>query len=223
MPRPHSVRVGSGHETTQPHNVTELKSFLGLLSYYSKFLPNMSTTLSPLYTLLQKNRRWKWCKEQQKAFEQAKLALQSDTLLVHYDSEKELTLSCDASPYGLGAVISHRMEGGVEKPIAFASRTLAPAEKNYSQLEKEVLAIVFAVKKFHTHLHGRHFFIYSDHQPLSYLLNESKGVPVMAASQIQCWALTLSVYEYMIIYRPGKDQGRHPQPFATTSDSYIPW
>ena len=70
--------------------MTELKSFLGLLSYYSKFLPNMSTTLSPLYALLQTNRRWKWRKEQQKAFEQAKLALQSDTLLVHYDSEKEL-------------------------------------------------------------------------------------------------------------------------------------
>ena len=89
-------------EALQPHNVTELKSFLGLLSYYSKFLPNMSTTLSPLYALLQKNKRWKWRKEQQKAFEQAKLALQSDTLLVHYDSEKELTLSCDASPIRTG-------------------------------------------------------------------------------------------------------------------------
>ena len=99
------------------------------------------------------------------------------------------------------------MEGGVEKPVTFASRTLAPAEKNYSQLEKEALAIVYAVKKFHTYLYRRHFFIYSDHQPLSYLLNESKGVPAMAASQIQRWALTLSAYEYTIIYRPGKDQG----------------
>ena len=204
---PTADKIKAIQEAPQPHNVTELKSFLGLLSYYSKFLPNMSTTLSPLYALLQKNRRWKWSKEQQKAFEQAKLVLQSDTLLVHYDSEKELTLSCDASPYGLGAVISHRMESGVEKPIAFASRTLAPAEKNYSQLEKEALAIVFAVKKFHTYLYGRHFFIYSDHQPLSYLLNESKGVPAMAASRIQRWALTLSAYEYTITYRPGKDQG----------------
>ena len=100
---PTADKIKAIHEAPQPH-VTELKSFLGLLSYYSKFLPNMSTTLSPLYAL---HKRWKWRKEQQKAFEQAKLALQSDTLLVHYDSEKELTLSCDASPYRLGAVISH--------------------------------------------------------------------------------------------------------------------
>ena len=88
----------------------------------------MPTTLSPLYALL-KNRRWKWGKEQQKAFEEAKLALQSDTLFVYYGSEKELTLSRDASPYEQSAVISHRMEDGVEKLIVFASSTLAPAEK----------------------------------------------------------------------------------------------
>ena len=81
-----------------------------------------------------------------RCFEQAKLALQSDTLLVHYESEKDLTLSCNASLYGVGAVISHRVEGGVEKSIVFASRTLAPAKKDYSQLKKEMLAIVFALE-----------------------------------------------------------------------------
>ena len=84
------IRSKPFRKPPQPHNVTELKWFLELLSYYSKFLPNMSTTLSPLYPLFQKNRRWKWHKEQHKAFEQAKLALQSDTFLVHYHSEKEL-------------------------------------------------------------------------------------------------------------------------------------
>ena len=91
---PTADKIKAIQEAQQPH-VTELKCSLG----FSVFLPNISTTLSPLYALLQKNRRWKWCKEQQKAFEQAKLALQSDILLVDYDSEKELTLSCDTSPY----------------------------------------------------------------------------------------------------------------------------
>ena len=203
---PTPEKVKAIQEAPKPQSVTELKSFLGLLSYYSKFLPNMSTTLAPLYSLLQKNRKWEWRREQQQAFESAKALLQSDALLVHYDPQKPLMLACDASPYGLGAVLSHQMSDGTEKPVAFASRTLAPPEKNYSQLDKEALAIMFGVKKFHSFLYGRHFQIYSDHQPLRYLLSESKGVPAMAASRLQRWALTLSAYEYTIVYRPGRDQ-----------------
>lgn len=89
--------------------------------------------------------------------------------------------------------------------MAFASRTLAAAEKNYSQLEREGLAVVFGVKKFHSYLYGRHFTIYSDHQPLRHLFSESRGVPTMAAASIQRWALTPGAYEYNIKYCPGKD------------------
>ena len=95
------------------------------------------------------------------------------------------------------------MEDGSERPIAFASRKPSPAEKNYSQLEKEGLAIIFWVKKFHIHLYGRHFTIHSDHQPLKHIFGDKKGIALMAASRIQRWALTLSAYEYNIEYCPG--------------------
>ena len=100
-------------------------------------------------------------------------------------------------------MLAHRYADGSERPIAFTSRTLASAEKKYSQLEKEGLAVVFAVKKFQQYRSGRQFIIYSDHEPLKYLFGESKQVPVMAASRIQCWALSLGAYDYTIEHRPG--------------------
>ena len=190
-----------------PTSVTELKSFLGLLNYYHKFLPNLSTTLAPLYQLLRKDSKWNWTIVHNQAYRKAKNLLQSSSLLVHFDSHKPLILSCDASPYGLGAVLAHRMEDNSEKPIAYISRTLSPAEKHYSQLEKEALAIVFAVKRFHQYLYGKPFLLYSDHKPLEHLLNESQHVPTMTTSRIQCWALTLSAYQYSIQYRPGTRMG----------------
>ena len=146
---------------------------------------------------------WSWGREHDKAFEVAKQALQDDSLLVHYNERIQLILACDASQYGLGAVLSHVMDDGKERPVAYTPRTLTSAEKNYSQLEKEVLAIIFGVKKFHDYLFGSRFGIESDHQPLSYLFNETRGISQTASSRIQRWALTLSAYQYMIRHKSG--------------------
>ncbi len=151
--------------------------------------------------------------------------LQSDSLLVHFDGEKKLLLACDASPYGVGAVLSHVMEDNSERPIAYASRTLTSAEKGYSQLDREALAILFGVKTFHSYLYGRQFIIRSDHQPLYHLFIEKKAVPVMASARLQRWALTLSAYQYIIEYKLGKllamadALSRLLSPATTTADS----
>ena len=110
-------KIQAIRDAPNPRNVTELRSFLGLINYYGKFLPQLSTVLAPLYRLLRKDERWSWKAEQIKAFKKAKSLLQEAPVLVHYDNTKEIILACDASPYGVGAVISHRMDDGSELSI----------------------------------------------------------------------------------------------------------
>ena len=129
----------------------------------------------------------------------------SDSLLVHFDPAKKLILAADASPYGLGAVFSHCLGDGTDKPIAFASCTLAAAEeKKYSQIEKKGLAIIFGVKRFHEYLLGRPFIIMSDHKPLKHLFSESQTTPTLASAHLQRWSLTLGAYDYIIGYKSGQ-------------------
>ena len=104
--------------------MSQFKSFIGLVNYYGKFLPDLSNILTPLYKLLEKAVKWSWHAEQQKAFDKVEKLLTSDCLLVHYDLKKKLILACDASPYGVVAVLTHRDEMGQEHPITFASHTL---------------------------------------------------------------------------------------------------
>ena len=180
---PTEEKVKAIKEAPRPKNVSELRAFLGIINYYGKFLPNLSTQLAPLHQLLQKDSRWRWGGDQNQAFVAAWKALQADSLLVHYDPTRPLVLACDVSPYGLGTMLSHIMPDSSERPVAYASRTLSPAEKNYSsQVEKEGLAVVYGVTKFHKYLCGCHFLIELDHQPLTTLFGEAKETPQLASS-----------------------------------------
>ena len=183
-----------------PTNKHELQSFLGLASQYRKFASNLSTVAAPLNALLEKDRRWDWTEECHSAFEDMKNILTQETVLAHYDPAAELTLDVDASPTGLGAVLSQKTSG-TERPVAFASRSLTAAEKNYSQLDREALAIIYGVKRFHNYLYGRSFVLYSDNLPLCHILAPRKGLPGLAAARIQRWALELANYNFEVRHK----------------------
>ena len=194
-------KVKAIKEAPSPTCVSELKAYLGLLSYYGKFLANLSTVLAPLYRLLRKDVKWRWKVAEKKAFQASKDLLTSSQLLVHFDEKLPLILACDASAYGVGAVLAHRLEDGSEKPIAYTSRTLTKAERNYSQLEKEGLACVFGVKKFHAYLLGHPFELVTDHKPLLALLGECKASSQQASARVKRWSLFMSSYEYTMTFR----------------------
>ncbi|KAJ8356082.1 hypothetical protein SKAU_G00188760 [Synaphobranchus kaupii] len=188
-------------EAPAPQNVSQLRSYLGLLNYYGKFIPNLSSQLRPLHQLLCHGSAWQWTPQCEAAFVQTKKALLESDVLTHFDPALPIQLACDASPYGVGAVISHILPNGEERPIAFASRTLSHAESNYAQIEREALGIVFGVRKFHQYLFGRKFILLTDHRPLTKIFGSHTGIPSLAAGRMQRWALLLSAHDYEIRYR----------------------
>ena len=218
--RPQFEKTKAIKEAPKPENTHELKAFIGMVNYYAKFCGFLTNALAPLYLLLQKDVKWHWGKEQNTAFEAAKEALSSDTLLTHYDPEKELNLTCDASPVGVAAILSHG-----ERPIAYASRTLNKAEKNYSQIDREGLSLIFGIKKFHKFVFGRKFTLITDHKPLLGLFGENKPIPEHSSPRVQRWAITLAAYDYVLKHKPGIENnadGLSRLPLKCENLNYVP-
>ena len=195
-------KVEAISQAPQPENVQELRSYLGLLHYYGKFLPNLATLLHPLNNLLKTGCKWSWTPKCMQAFEASKKLLVTAPVLAHYDPALPMKMAGDASAYGIGAVISHVFPDGSERPIAFASRTLSASERNYAQVEREALSLVYGTQKFHQYLYGRRFTLVTDHKPLTTILGPKKGIPPLAAARLQRWALQLSAYSYEIEFKP---------------------
>ncbi|XP_064470249.1 uncharacterized protein K02A2.6-like [Ornithodoros turicata] len=187
-----------------PKDKKQLKSFIGLVTYYTKFLADLSTVMHPLNNLLCKNAPYAWSSQCESAFVKVKQMLAAAPILAHYDPTMPLEVGCDASSYGLGAVLSVIQKDGTRKPVAYASRSLTHSETRYSQLEREGLALVFAVKKFHYYIYGRKFHLVTDHKPLEVIFGPKNGIPTNAAARLQRWAITLSAYNYSLVYRQGQ-------------------
>lgn len=195
-------KVRAIRETRTPENVKELQSFLGLVTFYGRFLKDLSTVAHPLHELLKRDAPWHWSADCQNAFEQIKRKIVSPNFLVHFQENLPVILVCDASSVGVGALLAHVMPDGSERPIAFASRKLNKAEVNYSQMKKEGLTLVCGVKKFHMHLYGRQqFTLVTDHKPLLAILGPKAGLPTLVAARLQRWAVILSAYNYSMVYR----------------------
>lgn len=204
--RPSSSKVDAICHAPAPKDVSQLQSFLGLLNYYHRFLPNLSSELRPLYELLRKERKFVWSSACQIAFDNSKKLLVTNDVLEPYDPSKPLILTTDASPYGVGAVLSHQV-GQIEKPVCFASSTLTPAQLNYGQIHKEALAVMFGVSKFHKYLYGTEFTLVTDSSALKQIFNPQKGSTAVAISRLHRWAVILSNYSYRVVHRPGKSIG----------------
>ena len=178
-----------------PTKVDELRRFLGLVNYMSKFLPNATDVLHPLHNLLKKDVTWTWSESQSNSFQSIKDMIVNSPMLYIYDPSKELILENDASEYGLGSAL---MQEG--RPVAFSSRALSNAEKNYAQIEKEMLAIVNGLTKFHHFTFGRFVRVLSDHKPLVSIV---KKPLFRAPKRLQAMLLRLQEYNFEVEYRPG--------------------
>ncbi|XP_062551120.1 uncharacterized protein K02A2.6-like [Armigeres subalbatus] len=205
--RPDPAKVEAIKLMPAPTNVSEVRSFLGAVNYYGKFVPNMRALRSPMDDLLKTGAKFVWTSQCQRAFDEFKTILSSDLLLTHYNPKLDIVVSADASSVGLGATISHRFPDGSIKVVQHASRALAPAERNYSQIDREGLAIIYAVTKFHRMIFGRKFLLHTDHQPLLRIFGSKKGIPVYTANRLQRWALTLLSYDFNMIYVPTEKFG----------------
>ncbi|XP_055910799.1 uncharacterized protein K02A2.6-like [Eupeodes corollae] len=211
-------RISSVSLAPIPKDVSELRAFIGMVNYYSKFINNFSSKMFPLYELLRKNIKFIWSEECQKSYELIKSEVTSDQVLVHFNPDMPIILTTDASSNAVAGVLSHKLNEG-SRPIAFVSRALTKSESNYSTLEKEALAIIFCVSKLKQYLLGNKFVLRTDHKPLLSIFGEHKGLPLMASARMQRWALILSGFEYTVEYIKGTlndadGLSRMPQTFS---------
>lgn len=195
--RPEEDKLAAILEYPRPRDVKSLQRFLGMVGFYRQFIPRCADLTQPLTWLLRKGAQWSWGDAQEQAFASLAQAIAQTARLYLPDLNRPFVLQTDASDYGLGAVLLQPHDGEC-RPVAFASRTLTPPERNYTVTEKECLAIMFALRKFDMYLDGAKFTVQTDHQALTWLkrLNNPAG-------RLARWCLTLQSYDFSVEYRRG--------------------
>ena len=201
--RPLQSNVEALQRIPTPSNQRQLSRFIGVATYYAKFVNGFAALCQPFRLLLKPDSEWAWSADCQRAFEMIKQKIASPPTLRHFDVAAEETLvSCDASATALGACLSQKV-GGVERPVAFASRVLSPAESKYSASEREALACMWACERWHFYLYGRRFTLVTDHQALKTLL--TAGGSGHRPLRLHRWSDRLFQYTFDVVFRPGRD------------------
>ncbi|GFX83267.1 hypothetical protein TNCV_4988611 [Trichonephila clavipes] len=220
--RPDPDKIKAVRNFPTPKNIHDIRSFLGLCSYFRRFIKGFCYLAEPLQSLLKSGVEFHWGPEEVEAFNSLKKALTSAPVLGMYDERASTEIHTDASGYGIGAVLV-QIQNNVEKVIAYASRTLTKAEKNYSTTERECLAIVWATNKFRPYIFGKHFTVVTDHHSLCWLMNLKDP-----SGRLARWALRLQEHDFDVKYKTGKKHSdadalsRNPVEEETeTSDKFL--
>ena len=183
-------------EIQRPQNKSEVRSYIGLVNFIGKFIPNFSTIIAPISSMLSKTAVYIWGEEQEEAFQTVLEEIRSPRILQHFDPLKETSIIVDASPVGLCAILVQE-----EKPVLFTSRKLTQVEQRYSQTEREALSVVWACERLHFYVYGIDFEVVTDHKALE-ILYSPKGKP---AARILRWYIRLLPYSFVVKYSPGRD------------------
>ena len=173
---------------------------VGMANYSSKYVQDDATIMAPLRKLTKKNVKFKWTYQHQQAFETLTQALTSAPVMAYFDITKETLVTVDASPVGISAILGQRVKGTNDyRVVAYASHALKAVERRYSQMEREALAIVWAVEHYHLFLFGANFTLIINHKPLEVLY----GSPTLKPSvRIECWVLRLQPYNFTAVHKP---------------------
>lgn len=210
---PDPKKVESILRMENPSNATEVRSLLGMINYCARFIPNYATLTEPLRALTHKDVSWEWTDTQETALKSLKQALASTPVMEYFDPAKTTELVVDASPVGLGAILTQKSNDSQNTHVvSYASRALSSVEQRYSQTEREALAIVWACEHFHLFVYGKPVTVITDHKPLESIFNNPRSKP---SARLERWSLRLQPYAVTVKYKPGAQNAadymsRHP-------------
>lgn len=208
---PDPAKIQAINEVSSPTDKHQVKSLLGMVNYLSRFIPRLAGIVKPIRELTCDGKQFTWSSECEDAFDKLKSCLSNERTMSYFDSKLKTELLVDGSPCGLGAILV-QLDGDHKRVIAYASKALSEVESRYSQIEREALAVRWAIEHFHLYLYGSTFKVVTDHKPLVHVFKSTTAKP---SPRIERWCLRLQQYTFEVEYRPGVNNpadymSRHP-------------